>query len=187
MAETNITEPAEITPAQTEPTQPQPAPSTEPKNLSFNELLASNKDYQSEYDRLVAKALKTAKEKWEQDKIDEQDEAKKLEKMTAAQRESYLLAKDKEQFAKDKAAFNAERMKVACANELVKRGLDSSFADYLTAETAEKTNERLDAFEKAFTDAVSKATNNKMRGGNPPKEPNKAEPEDPFLKGFSAK
>ncbi len=154
---------------------------------TFDDVLNSSKDYQSEFDRRVSQALATAQQKWEQSKIDEQDEAKKLEKMTQAQRESYLLQKDKEAFAKQKAQFAAEQMKVACANELVKRGLDSSFADFITAETAEKTNERLAAFENAFNEAVQAATNNRMRGAAPPKDPETKEPKDPFLMGFTAK
>ena len=154
---------------------------------SFDDILSGNKDYQSEFDRRVTQAISTAKQKWEQSKLDEQDEAKKLEKMTQAQRESYLLQKDRETFEKQKAEFKAQQMKVACAGELVKRNLDPSFAEYLTAETAEKTNERLDAFENAFNEAVQKATNDKMRGAPPPKDPNPNEPKDPFLMGFTAK
>ena len=74
-------------------------------------------------------------------------------------------------------------MKTACGKELLKRGLDPSFAEYLTAGTAEQTNERLNRFEEAFRAAVDSATNDKMRGGKPPKEP-ETEKADPFMKGF---
>lgn len=188
MAEETTNQNQEQTPPDSNQSQQTPPNTQQNAGVpTFDDILSSNKDYQSEFDRRVSQALATAQQKWEQSKIDEQDEAKKLEKMTQAQRESYLLQKDKEAFAKQKAEFAAQQMKVACANELVKRGLDSSFADFITAETAEKTNERLDAFENAFNEAVQAATNNKMRGTTPPKDPKPNEPTDPFLAGFSAK
>ena len=58
-------------------------------------MLDSNPAYRSEFDRRNVKAVETARKKWEAAQIEEQDEAKKLEKMTAAQRERYQLDKDR--------------------------------------------------------------------------------------------
>lgn len=182
MDETNVTT---TEPTVTEPAQPSASDSgtTTQATPSFDELLNSNKEYQSEFDRRVSQAIGTAQQKWEQSRLDELDESKKLEKMTQAQRDSYLLQKDREKLEKDKAAFAAEQMKTACGKELLKRGLDPSFAEYLTAGTAEQTNERLNRFEEAFRAAVDSTTNDKMRGGKPPKEP-ETEKADPFMQGF---
>ena len=160
---------------------PQPPPAA-PSIPSFSELL-QNKEFQSEFDRRVQQAISTARESWEQSVAEEQDEAKKLEKMTASQRESYLLQKDREAFEKDKAQFAAEQMKVACGNELLKRQLPSSFADFLSADTAEKTNERINTFEELFKNAVAEAINSQMRGEVP--KDIKNTPSDPFLTGFN--
>lgn len=172
--------PTDGNPTNQEPTPPNATP-TPP---SFEELLKTNPTFQSEFDRRVTQALQTARQSWEQTQAEELDEAKKLEKMTQAQRDAYLFNKEKEDFEKEKAAFAADQMKVACGNELVKRGLPASFAEYLSADTADATNERINAFEKAFNEAVSQFTNNRMRG-TPPKEP-KTETEDPFLLGFNS-
>lgn len=169
------------TPPNANPVPPNANPAPPP---SFDELLKTNPTFQSEFDRRVTQALQTARQSWEETQAEEIDEAKKLEKMTQAQREAYLFNKEKEKFEKDKAAFAADQMKVACANELIKRGLPSSFVDYLSADTADATNERINAFEKAFNEAVSQFTNDRMRG-NPPKDPN-AEKKDPFLLGFDS-
>ena len=59
----------------------------------FEDLLKSDGKLQGEFDRRIQKAIETAKGKWEQNLTVEQDEAKKLEKMTQAQRDSYLLRK----------------------------------------------------------------------------------------------
>ena len=47
---------------------------------TLKELLASNKAYQSEFDKMSSKALETAKEKWDADAKAQADEAAKLAK-----------------------------------------------------------------------------------------------------------
>lgn len=125
------------------------------------------KGIQSKIDSTVTKALNTARTKWEQELEEEQDEAKKLEKMNAEQRARYQLNKEKTAFEVEKKKFEAEQMKVATGKELLKRGLDSSFADYLTGNNAEETVARIDSFEQAFNTAVANATNKQMKGKTP--------------------
>lgn len=153
----------------------------------FDSLLNSNKDYQSEFDKKVAKALNTAKVKWDEEKESEKDEAKKLEKMSSEQREAYQFKKDKEQFETEKAKFNHAMLETAVGKELLSRGLDPSFAEYLTSDTAENSKARIEQFEKAFSSAVSTQLNNKMRG-IPPKAPDeKSKGNDPLIMGFNSK
>ena len=107
--------------------------------LTFDQMLDSNPAYRSEFDRRNVKAVETARKKWEAAQVEEQDEAKKLEKMTAAQRERYQLDKDRAAFDAQKASFAAEQMRVTVGAELQKRGLDASFAKYLSGKTAEES------------------------------------------------
>lgn len=125
------------------------------------------KGIQSRIDSTVTKALNTARAKWEQELEDEQDEAKRLEKMSAEQRARYQLDKEKEAFENEKKKFESEQMKIATGKELLKRGLDSSFADYLTGNSAEETVARIDGFEQAFNTAVANATQQRMKGKAP--------------------
>jgi hypothetical protein len=140
--------------------------------VSFDEMLKGG--YQAEFDRRVTKALNTARSKWEQEQADNADEAKRLEKMNATQREQYQLNKDKEAFAQQKAAFAAEQMRVTVGAELQKRGLDAGFAKYLSGKTAEESTANLNEFESLWNKAISGAVNSRMRGDGAPKEPQKA-------------
>lgn len=152
--------------------------------LTFDQMLDSNPAYRSEFDRRTGKAVQTARSKWEQAQAEEQDEAKKLEKMTAAQRERYQLDKDRAAFDAQRASFAAEQMRVTVGAELQKRGLDASFAKYLSGKTAEESTANLEEFEGIWNKAISAAVNGRMRGTEPPKEPGKAPAEDKMRSWF---
>ena len=71
---------------------------------TFDELL-KDKKFQSEFDSRVSKALATARAKWEESAKEQADEAKKLSSMNKEERERYNLAKDRQAFEQEKAAF----------------------------------------------------------------------------------
>lgn len=137
--------------------------------VSFDELLKQG--YQGEFDRRVSKALATAKANWEREQAQAQDESKRLEKMTAAQRERWQLDRDKADFEQKKAAFAAEQMRVTVGAELQKRGLDAGFAKYLSGRTAEESTANLDEFQALWNQAISAAVTARMRGKSAPEEP----------------
>lgn len=115
------------------------------------------------------KAIDNAKLEWDKQKIDDLDEAKKLEKMSAAQREAYKLQKEREEFDKERKAFEHSQLELTVGSELQKKGLPAEFSKFLTGQNAEESKSRIEEFEKAFNQAVSDAVNGKLRGGNPPK------------------
>lgn len=137
---------------------------------SFDDLLRSNPGHQAEFERRVTEALATARAKWEQSQAEEQDEAAKLSKMTAAQRERYQLDKDKAAFAQQQAQFAAQQMEVSVGAELQKRDLDASFARYLSGKTAEESKANIDKFEQAFRSAVQAGVKTALRGKGAPRE-----------------
>ena len=137
--------------------------------VSFDDVLKNG--WQAEFDRRVTKALNTARTRWEQEQADMADESKRLERMTAAQRERYQLDKDKAAFDAQKTAFAAEQMRVSVGAELQKRGLDAGFAKYLSGKTAEESSANLTEFEKLWNQAISAAVTTRMRGSSAPKEP----------------
>ena len=139
--------------------------------LTFDQMLDSNPAYRSEFDRRTGKAVQTARSKWEQAQAEEQDEAKKLEKMTAAQRERYQLDKDRAAFDAQKASFAAEQMRVTVGAELQKRGLDAGLAEFLAGKTAEESTANLEKFQSIWDKAISAAVTDRMRGGGAPKDP----------------
>jgi hypothetical protein len=136
---------------------------------SFDDLLKNG--HQAEFDRRVSKAIATAKANWEKAQAEEQDEATKLARMTAAERERYQLDKDRKAFAEEQAKFAAQQMQVSVGAELQKRGLDASFARYLAGKTAEESKANLDEFEQVFRSAVRSGVQAAMRGKGTPREP----------------
>lgn len=136
---------------------------------SFDDLLKNG--HQAEFDRRVSKALATARANWEREQAEEQNEATKLARMTAAERERYQLDKDRKAFAEEQAKFAAEQMKVSVGAELQKRGLDAGFARYLAGKTAEESKTNIDEFEQLFRTAVQAGVNTAMRGKGAPREP----------------
>jgi uncharacterized membrane protein YccC len=158
-------------------TQEQSVPENTPGNQngagnetpSFDDLLKNG--HQAEFDRRVSKAIATAKANWEKAQAEEQDEATKLARMTAAERERYQLDKDRKAFAEEQARFAAQQMQVSVGAELQKRGMDASFARYLAGKTAEESKANLDEFERVFRSAVQAGVKAAMRGKGTPREP----------------
>jgi hypothetical protein len=136
---------------------------------SFDEMLQGG--YQAEFDRRISKAIATAKANWEKAQADEQDEAAKLAKMNATERERYQLDKDKAAFAEQQARFAAQQMQVSVGTELQKRGLDAGFAKYLSCKTAEESKANLDEFQNLWNSALGQAVKGRMRGDGAPRDP----------------
>lgn len=167
-------------------TTPQPVTETTPEtvedsqhahgseDMTFDQWLDSNPAFRSEFDRRNTKAVQTARARWEQDQAEEQDEAKKLSKMTEAQRERYQLDKDKKAFAAQQAQFAAEQMRVSVGAELQKRGLSAEFAQFLAGKTAEESSANLDTFQALWDKGHAEQVKAQMRG-QPPREPKSGE------------
>lgn len=139
--------------------------------LSFDAWLDSNPAYRSEFDRRVTKGVNTARANWEREQAQEQDEATRLARMTAAQRERYLLDKDKAAFAAQQAQFQHQQLEVQMGRDLQSRGMDAGFARWLTGADADASAANLNDFEALWNAAISGAVTSRMRGSAAPKEP----------------
>lgn len=139
---------------------------------SFDDVL-KDKKYQSEFDKRVAKALETAKGKWETDyqaKIEEaKTEAQKLAKMNADQKAEYEAQKKLDELTKREKDITTRELRAAAYETLAEKNLPKELVDILNYSDAEQCNKSIEAVEKAFQSAVEKAVNDKLRGGNPPK------------------
>lgn len=139
---------------------------------SFDDVLKDRK-YQSEFDKRVAKALETAKGKWETDyqaKIEEaKTEAEKLAKMNADQKAEYEAKKKLDDLAKREKDITTRELRATAFETLAEKNLPKELVDILNYQSAETCNKSIEAVEKAFQSAVEKAVNEKLRGGNPPK------------------
>lgn len=139
---------------------------------SFDDVLKDRK-YQSEFDRRVAKALETAKVKWDTEKATELEnvktEAEKMAKMSEEQKQKALFEKQLEEFEKEKKAFEGEKLLNETSKQLIDKKLPESFAGFLVKENADETLKNIEAFEKEWKKTIEKGVNEQLRGGKPPK------------------
>lgn len=139
---------------------------------SFDDVL-KDKAYQSEFDKRIAKALETAKGKWETEKATELEnaktEAEKLAKMNAEQKAKYAEEKRISELEKREKDITTRELKAQAYESLAEKNLPKELIETLNFTDAEACNTSIEAVEKAFQAAVEKAVNDKLRGGNTPK------------------
>ena len=145
-------------------------------------------------DKRVSEALKTAKQKWEQEYTQKMNEEKRLSQLTQEEREREIQMKEAEkfkaqleEFEKAKAEFQKQQLEAELMKELSNEGLPVHFAQWLLGADAEATNANLQAFKaeyvKAVQEAVEKHVEDKLRGKEPAKGTNsKALTKAEFLK-----
>ena len=141
---------------------------------SFDELLA-DREYQSEFDKRVAKAIETAKAKWNdgfEKTLEERiSEAQKLARMNAEQKARYEQEQAEARLAKREAEITKRELKAAAKDTLLEKGLPAELADTLLYTDADACSASIDAVSKAFEQAVTKAVNDRLRQ-EPPKDGN---------------
>ena len=156
------------------------------KEPTLKELLASNKAYQSEFDKMVAKSQETARQKWEADAKAQADEAAKLAKMTADKKAEYEREKREKELAEREAAIVKRELRAEALSQLTEKGLPAGLADILDCTSAENCKKSMEAVEKAFNEAVEKSVNDKLKGSTP-KTGGGNQSEDAFLAGLGHK
>lgn len=139
---------------------------------SFDELLKT-KEYQSEFDKRVAKALNTAKTQWEQDAKAREEaartEAERLAKMTAEQKAEHDAKQREEKIVAREKAVTLRELKAEAYATLAEKALPKELADVLDYTDAEKCKASIDAMEKAFRAAVQIGIEERMKGATPKK------------------
>ncbi|WP_099335808.1 DUF4355 domain-containing protein [Clostridium cadaveris] len=139
---------------------------------SFDDILGDKK-YQSEFDKRVAKALETAKSKWETEKATELEnaktEAEKLAKMNVEQKAKYAEEKRIAELEKREKDITARELKAQAYETLAEKNLPKELIGTLNFTNAEQCNASIEAVEKAFQISVEKAVNERLRGKEMPK------------------
>ena len=140
------------------------------KVQTFDDIL-SNKEYQAEFDRRVAKAIGTAKAKWGEDfekqLEDKIEEANKLAKMTAEEKTRFKREKAEKELQSRIADVTKRELKATAKEQLSEEGLPTELAEALIYTDAESCKASMDAVKKAFNAAVSAAVNEKLKGSVP--------------------
>lgn len=136
---------------------------------SFHEVVAENKDYQSELDKTIAKALDTAKSKWEKEAEVQRTEAEKLAKMDADEKLKYELEQEREAKQKYERKLNAYELEKEATKLASEKGIPLSLTKVINFETtsAESINEILNEIEKVYKQEVEKGVAGAMKERTP--------------------
>ncbi len=132
--------------------------------LTFDEIL-EDKNYQSEFDKRVSKAIETAvgnaKTKWEEDKKAEKIEAEKLAEMNEIQKKDYEIERLNKELAKRDEKQEADNLEKEALKQATEKGIDLGLMgtiDY-SKETAETVAEKMKIFttvsKKIYEQAIS--------------------------------
>lgn len=153
---------------------------TEP---TLMDLIRTNKNYQSEYDKLIGKSNQTAREN-ERKKVEAEFEEKaRVEKMSAEEKAKHEKEQHEKAMAEREAAVAKREMTAEAIEKLAENNLSPKLAkcfDYSSREAFEASYEAVTA---AFSEAVTDQVNEKLKGGKPPAAPGSSNT-DPFLSGL---
>ena len=128
---------------------------------SFDELLTGNKEYQSEFDRRVSKAIDTRlvkeKERWKSETEAAKTEAVKLAAMSEAQRADHERDKRERALAEREQALTIRELKTTALDEFAKRGLPVGLAEFMAYTNADDCQSRIEALETTWNRCLSEA------------------------------
>ena len=137
---------------------------------AFDELLRE-RDFQSEFDRRVSRALETARSKWAQETerriARARAEAESLARMSGEERMAHEFAQREAALSERENAIARRELRAEAAKMIVERGLPMELAETLNYESAERMAESLDAAGRAFQEAVQSGVEARLRGQVP--------------------
>lgn len=139
---------------------------TETNTPTFDDIL-QDKGYQAEFDRRIAKALDTARKKWE-------GESRKADEGKSAGQEHEEPTQAEMELARREKEITRRELRADAIEKLAEKGLPAALADVLVYSDAETCNQSMRSVEKAFRAAVENAVNDRLRsespktGGEPP-------------------
>ena len=135
------------------------------------DALLRERDFQSEFDRRISRALETARGKWAQEterRIEQvRAETEALARMSSEERMAHEFACREAQLKEKEMELQRRELRAQAAKELSERSLPMELADALNYESAERVAESMDAAERAFRDAVQRGVESRMRGSVP--------------------
>lgn len=115
----------------------------------------------------IAKMISAEKDKWqkehEADVEEAKNEAAKLAKMSAKEREDAENKKKLDDIAKREANLNRRELEVATKTELVNSDLPESFLDVVIGKDAESTKENIKKVKELFDKEVQAEVTNRLK------------------------
>lgn len=167
----------------------------EPKTMTFDEVLASNKEYQSEFDRRLAKSnktyLETEKANWEKEYTErlerEKSEAEKLAKMNTEQQLNYKIEQLQKELEDRDSKLNASQLKDTTSKILVEKGIPNSYLNMFdfSKENADTINSKVEMLSNIRSQDIEDSLNRSLRQESPRYVKQEEENEiDPYVEGF---
>ena len=151
--------------------QNQQGQESEPKVVTLTEE-ELNKRLQSEADKRVTDALKTAKSSWEKEhekKVKEATaEAERLAKLNEDERQKELDRKREEDLTQREKALHLKEMENEAMKILGQRSLPVTFAKQLLGNSAEDTQTNIADFEKEWNIELDRRVAERLKGKVPP-------------------
>lgn len=123
----------------------------------------SAKEFQSEVDRRVSQALKTAEAKFN----DRLAENEKLARMNEQEKLTYELDKRQKELEDREAQVMLAENKATAVAILNQKGLDTSLVDLVMADKAEEMNDKIKLLENAFNTSVKTEVEKRLSGKAP--------------------
>lgn len=123
---------------------------------------------QDELDDILKRRLDRERSKMKEQIEQERREAERLAKLSEQEKAKELEKKRQQELEEREKSLQRRELLLDTADILKERNLPKSFADMMLAEDAEKTMERINAFEKAFRQEVEAAVSDRLKGGHKP-------------------
>lgn len=146
------------------------APEANP-GQGFDELLRE-KDFQSEFDRRISRALETARSKWAQETRQKIEQARREEqqiaRMSSDERISAEYAQREAELRERESLLIERELRADAVKMLNERGLPPELAGAINYSSEESMKNSMETAELAFRAAVQSGVEMRMRGTTPP-------------------
>ena len=129
---------------------------SEETEKTFEELLKIKK-YQSEFDKKVSKALKTAKLKWELDYEKNHSNAKEEEKL------DYEKQKKLDELSKKEKEINTRELKKLAYEVIFSKEVSRALFDIIYRENFYNYNRQIEVLEKAFSSIMERVLTKELK------------------------
>jgi hypothetical protein len=156
---------------------------------SLIDLLNGDKELQSQYDRKVSDALKTARANWEEESKTKMAEAEKLAKMDKEEKAQYEKEQYEKKIAEYEARENARTLKDEAINIVSQKEIPIGYLDLFKFENmnAEQVKTAIDTIEALRNKDRENYLNNALKQKTPTqKQTTGVEEKDPYLEGFDS-
>ena len=115
----------------------------------------------------IGKMLSAERSKWEAEQEAKENEAKKLAKMNADEKQKYQLDQREQELADREQAIVRKELTAEAKTMLSERGLPVELVNVVDLSNAETVTESVASIQKTWEDAVQKGVSDRMKGSAP--------------------